>query len=314
MADRETSMPKMPPPAFSVVMPAYNAASTIDAAIESVLSQTRPDFELLIVDDGSTDNTAARAQSRLRDDRLRLLSQPNRGKSSARNAGVQAARGALVSFLDSDDLWLPQYLEVMAATLGANPTAAVAYTDAWLLDDESRRIARSSAMSPWHPPTVPSEPGSFLRALLRFGNFVFGGATVRRSTLGEVGGFRVELDGAEDFELWLRIAANGYRLVRCPTKLAIYRRSSGQATADPEMMRRFGNEVFRIVAEDYEIPDELRDLARQRLPMREPVRRARRRWIPRPLRPPLAALSRARRFYIRPPLQIRQAFPDLRSL
>jgi hypothetical protein len=80
------------------------------------------------------------------------------------------------------------------------------------------------------------------------------------------------------------------------------------------MMRRFGNEVFRIVAEEYEIPDELRDLACQRLPMKEPLRRARRCRIPRPLRRPLAPLSRARRFYIRPPLPIRQAFPDLRSL
>jgi glycosyltransferase involved in cell wall biosynthesis len=302
-----------PAPTFSIVMPAYNAALTIEAAIESVLSQTRSDFELIVVDDGSTDETTTRVQQYLGDDRVRLISQANQGQASARNAAIAAARGEFASFLDSDDVWLPRYLEVMAETLAADDTAAVAYTDAWVLDDETRRIARTTVMEHWHPPSVPKEPELFLRALLEFGNFVFVGATIRRATLAEVGPLRVGVEGSEDYELWLRIAARGYRFVRCPLNLAVYRRSSGQMSADQTRMRNAANEVFRIVSEEYEIPGDVRELARSRLPMtRFPSRPPRR--VPRLLRRPYRALSRIRHFYLRPPLEIREAFPNLRSL
>ena len=294
-------------------MPAYNAAPTIGAAIESVLAQTLGDFELIVVNDGSTDGTRTRVQPYLRDDRVTLISQPNLGLPSARNTAIAAARGVYASLLDSDDLWLPRYLEVMATTLDADPTAAVAYTDAWVLDDETGRIARTTAMSPWHPRVVPKEPQLFLRALLELGNFVFVGATIRRSTLNDIGGFRVGLPAAEDYELWLRLAARGHRFVRCPLNLAIYRRRPGQMTADKAKMRHAANEVFRIVAEEYDLSDDVRELAQQRLPMtRFPPRPSRR--VPGLLRRPYRALSRVRHSYIRPPLEIREAFPDLRSL
>lgn len=299
-------------PTFSVVVPAYNAARTIGAAIESVLAQTRDDFELIVVDDGSTDDTAARVEPYLRDQRVRLVTQPNCGQASARNTAIATTSGEYVSLLDSDDLWLPQYLDLMGSGLDDHPSAAVAYTDAWVLDDRTRRVARTTVLAPWHPPTVPSDPAGFLRALLEFGNFVFVGATIRRAVFDEVGLFRLGVEGSEDYEMWLRIAAHGYGFVRVDSPLAIYRRSPGQWTADPAATERSGNEVLRIVTEEYDVPDDMRELARQRLPMmRFPPRRPRR--VPRLLKPAYEALSRVRHFYLRPPKQVRQAFPDLRS-
>jgi glycosyltransferase involved in cell wall biosynthesis len=299
-------------PTFSVVVPAYNAARTIGAAIESVLAQTRDDFELVVVDDGSTDDTAARVEPYLRDQRVRLIGQTNRGQASARNTAIGTASGAYVSLLDSDDLWLPQYLDLMGSRLDDHPSAAVAYTDAWVLDDRTRRVARRTVLTPWHPPTVPTDPADFLRALLELGNFIFVGATIRRAVFDDVGLFRLGVEGSEDYEMWLRIAAGGYRFVRVDSPLAIYRRSAGQWTEDPAAIERSGNEVLRIAAEEYDLPDDIRELARQRLPMtRFPPRRPRR--LPRLLKPIYEALSRVRHFYLRPPKQVRKAFPDLRS-
>src|SRR5437016_179026 len=107
-------------PTFSVVMPALNAETTIGAAIRSVLAQTRTDFELLVVDDGSTDNTIDEVR-RVADPRVRLLALKHRGVAVARNYAISEARARFVSMLDSDDLWLPSYLEVMGAALAGNP-------------------------------------------------------------------------------------------------------------------------------------------------------------------------------------------------
>jgi glycosyltransferase involved in cell wall biosynthesis len=299
-------------PTFSVVVPAYNAAPTIGAAIESVLGQTRDDFELIVVDDGSTDDTAARIEPYLRDQRVRLISQANRGQASARNTAITAASGVYVSLLDSDDLWLPEYLDLMGRPLDDDRSAAVVYTDAWDLDDETGRVARRTLTTPWHPPSVPADAAQFFRALLEFGNFVFVGATIRRAVLADVGLFRLGVEGSEDYEMWLRIAARGYEFVRVDLPLAIYRRRPDQWTADPNALERSASEVFRIVAEEYDVSDDMRELARQRLPMmRYPPRPPRR--VPGLLTPLYRALSRLRHFYLRPPRQVRKAFPDLRS-
>jgi glycosyltransferase involved in cell wall biosynthesis len=301
---------------FSIAMPAYNTGKTIDAAIESVLRQTRGDFELIVVDDGSTDDTVARVERYLGDARISLVRQSNAGPSAARNTAIAQAVGEYVSFLDSDDLWLPRYLEVMGATLEANPRAAAAFTDAWVLNDEIKRIARSTVMAPWQPPTIPTEPSMFLRALLEYGNFVYNAVTVKRSVLAEVGGLREALSACVDYELWLRIAAAGYSFVRCPENLAVYRRSvAGQITSDPTTIIRLRPEVFRLVAEEYSVPEDVRALARQLLreheqhAAEEPPRERRRDH------PVIRTLYRpfwlVRWFYLRPPAEVRDAFPKL---
>ena len=125
----------MSSPRFTIVIPAFNAARTIGSSIRSVLQQTEQDFEVVVVDDGSTDDTVECARSFATDPRVRVISQRNKGPSAARNAAVAAARALYVSMLDADDLWLPEYLEVMGGALDGNPDAPFAYTDAWVLDD-----------------------------------------------------------------------------------------------------------------------------------------------------------------------------------
>ena len=301
---------------FSVVMPAYNTAAWVGPAIESVLNQTRRDFELIVVDDGSTDDTVATVERFVRqNERISLITQPHRGSSAARNAAIARSVGEYVSFIDSDDLWLPCYLEVMATTLAGHPRAAVAHTDAWVLFDEIKKIARGTAMGAYQPPAVPGEPLAFLRALLEHSNFVYGATTVRRRVLVEVGGFREGLMSSLDYELWMRIAAHGHSFVRCPENLAVYRRRADQITSDPAAHHRSLPEVYRLVAEEYDVPNDIREHAR-RLRL-EWIRRSgepvttRRRPVPRAVRPLHRVLWKLRWFRIRPPAKVRAAFPDL---
>ena len=189
-------------PSFNVVMAAYNASATIEAAIRSVLGQTRPDFELIIVDDGSTDDTARRVEQFLSDPRVRLIRQENRGAPTARNTAIEAGRGRYVTILDSDDLLMPTYLERVGGALDDNPAAGFAFADAWRLDDRSGRFwSRTVMVARGAPRPVPTDAAAFLLALVN-SNFVPIMFTVRRNALAHVGGFRRgEHNSAEDWEL-----------------------------------------------------------------------------------------------------------------
>ena len=312
----------MSPPTFTVAMPAYNAAATVGAAIRSVLAQTYDDFELVVADDGSTDGTAEEVAG-FDDPRVRLLRAGRQGLARARNAAVGAGTGRYVSMLDSDDLWLPGYLEAMEAALAARPDAGLAYTDAWVLDDVTRRIQRVTAMHYQDPPAVvPDRADAFLRLLLER-NFVYTSATVPRAVLEEVGGFRPELAASEDYELWLRIAARGYGAVRPPGVLAVHRKRAGSVSTSDERMTVGLRDAYRIVAAEYDLPAELRARARERVVeleaelaglrgkggLRPRLQRARARAVR--LR---GALLRPIQWRRRPPPEVAAAFPDLHAI
>ncbi len=253
-------------PTFTIAMPAYNAGRTIRAAIRSVLAQTRSDFELLIVDDGSQDDTTAQVARFEDDERVRLFRQENSGPGAARNLAIIAGRGRYVSMLDSDDLWLPTYLESMAAILDGDSDVGLAYTDAWVLDDATGRIRRTTAMHYQHPPRdSPRDPLEFLALLLKRGNFVFTSTTVRRSVLEQVGLFEAALKPAEDFGLWLRIVAGGFRAMRTPGNLAVYRKHPGSLSTNEAAILEGERESVRLVAEEYDVPEWIRALAETRL-------------------------------------------------
>jgi GT2 family glycosyltransferase len=249
-------------PAFSVVMAAYNCALTIGEAIESVRCQTRSDWELVVVDDGSRDGTADVAEA-FADPRVRVVrTHGNRGPAAARNQGISFARAPLVCTLDSDDLWLPHYLETMGGMLDANPTAAVVCTDAWVLEQMTGRVRKKSAMAFLDPPEpLPDDPQRFLAELLRR-NFVYNSVAARRESLRAVGGYDERLWIGEDWELWLRLAAAGFRFVRVPQLLAVYRqRADSLMTSHAERLVEAKCEVYRVVAEDWDADPELRKLA-----------------------------------------------------
>ncbi|WP_299928839.1 glycosyltransferase family A protein [uncultured Pelagimonas sp.] len=123
-------------PTASIVVPAYNATRTLPETLRSLLCQTYRDFEIIVVDDGSTDQTAQIAEQFANDPRLRIVRQTNRGLAGARNSGIAAARGAYVGFCDADDLWVPHKLDVHIRHLDANPDVALSYSGSKLIDED----------------------------------------------------------------------------------------------------------------------------------------------------------------------------------
>jgi glycosyltransferase involved in cell wall biosynthesis len=125
-------------PKVSVIIPTYNSASYIIEAVESVLNQTYKDFEVIVVDDGSTDNTHTLLEPYL--DRIMYRFQENRGESIARNEGIRIAQGEYITFLDSDDWWMPSKLERQVPLMEAIPEAVLAYAYSITVDDKSQPI------------------------------------------------------------------------------------------------------------------------------------------------------------------------------
>jgi len=248
----------------SVIVAACNASRTIGATISSVLSQTRQDFEIVVIDDGSTDDTGSLVARWTADPRVRLHRQENAGPAAARNAGIALARGDYLSMLDSDDLWLPNYLERMVGALQESSMAGFAYTDAWALEEKSGKIRRATAMSRQHPPERTLPGAAFLDALVQR-NFIFNSVTVRREVLERVGGYDPEIPQAEDYELWLRSCAAGYTGLRVPGPLAIYRVHDGSLSQDELGLLTGLCDAYRAVIDRHPAPESVKAMADKRL-------------------------------------------------
>jgi glycosyltransferase involved in cell wall biosynthesis len=186
-------------PKLSIIMPAYNVCQYIGDAIRSVFAQEAPDWELIVVDDGSTDDTAAIVKQF--GDRVRYVFQTNQGLSQARNTGIGCARGRQLTFLDADDRLLPQFLGRMSANLDKADGNVAAICSGWTYIDESGQ----SYGLPQQPPRIM--PGYGLA--MRFPTTV----VVRRSHLDRIGTFDPDLTALEDWDLWLRMLIAGYRIL-----------------------------------------------------------------------------------------------------
>jgi glycosyltransferase involved in cell wall biosynthesis len=134
----------MPAELVSVMMPAYNAGKYISQAVNSLLAQTSPDWELVVIDDGSTDDTA-HVLARYSDPRIRVYHQANAGEAAARNAALDRVRGKYLAFLDADDIFLPEHIETAAAFLQAHPEYAGLYTDGYYINQDGQRLKPLSA-------------------------------------------------------------------------------------------------------------------------------------------------------------------------
>jgi glycosyltransferase involved in cell wall biosynthesis len=264
--------PLDPQPACSVVMAAYNAGATIAHSITSVLGQTWRDLELIVIDDGSTDDTAVVADEYAADRRVRVHRQANAGPANARNIGIELARGTYVSILDSDDLWLPRYLELMVGALEAAPNAAFAYTRAWVLEHATNRIRRDTW--PVRLPSIPPGDGDALLRALVLENFVCSSTTIRRDVLSRVGGYDPWVAVAEDYELWLRIAAAGYGATQVDTPLLVRSDRPDSLTKDGLAMCTGKKRAFQRLLTNRLRP-EIRVLAEQGLAHVERARRLR---------------------------------------
>lgn len=189
-------------PVVSVVVPMYNAARHIADALESLRAQTQTDWQAILVDDGSTDDTAARVARRTADPRITVIAQPHQGLSAARNAGLARCTGAYVAFLDADDMWLPTYLERMLQALQGVAGAVAAFAGWQYVDAGGRPLPQT---------IVPSGAlGAHLGDELRWRNpLVPSGVVVRRTAIDACRGFDPDLIQAQDWDLWLRLLAHG---------------------------------------------------------------------------------------------------------
>lgn len=198
---------------ISVVVPAYNAERHIARSLSSVLSQTYQEFEVIVVDDGSRDQTAAIVES-FSDPRIQLIQQPNKGVSAARNRGVEVARGGWVAFIDSDDEWEPTFLERVVDARHQFPNAVAVFTN-----------FRDSVTGKPMIPDVSGPPRlltSYFSFVLENGQGMWSSCVlIHRDVLIKVGGFPVGITHGEDVDTWARLAWTG-PIVYVPEVLAIY--------------------------------------------------------------------------------------------
>ncbi|MDH3444277.1 MAG: glycosyltransferase family 2 protein [Deltaproteobacteria bacterium] len=184
-------------PAVSVVIPTYNRWPMLQDAIASVLAQTFENYELIVVDDGSTDNTLG--ELRLLGTSFQVIPQAHRGVAAARNRGVKGARGRYLAFLDSDDLWVPRKLAVQVAFMDAHPDVKICQT-------EEIWIRRGARVNPKARHRKPS--GDIFKPSLDLCLVSPSAVMLTRELYLEVGGFDENLPVCEDYDLWLRVAVN----------------------------------------------------------------------------------------------------------
>jgi glycosyltransferase involved in cell wall biosynthesis len=195
----------MRPPEISIVIPLYNKALHIGRAVGSVLAQTRQEFEIVVVDDGSTDGGAGVVRG-FNDPPIRLVQQPNGGVSSARNRGIREARHELIAFLDADDSWNPKFLEVIL-DLAARHEEAGAYGTSFevILEDKRSRVLHAASLRKGAASDAVIH--DYFRDVLS-GPVIWTSATaVRKRTFETVGVFPVGVQLGEDLDMWMRIGA-----------------------------------------------------------------------------------------------------------
>jgi glycosyltransferase involved in cell wall biosynthesis len=227
-------------PTISIIIPAYNAERTILKTIKSVQQQTFQDFELIVINDDSKDQTLELLQT-VKDERLKIFSYENGGLPVARNRGIDLATGEFISFIDADDLWTVDKLELQLAALRQNPKAGVAYSwTACFID------GREESIFPYKP--VFFEGNVYEKLLVN--NIVSNGSNilVRKQVIESVGKFEPTLKSCEDWDFYIRLAAK-WHFVVVPKHQILYRQSSNAMTSKVEIMEQ---EALRVIERAYQ--------------------------------------------------------------
>jgi len=213
----------------SIIMPAYNAEKYIADSIRSVLAQTYSNWELIVVDDGSTDRTANIVREFAgHDGRVRYIFQENGRLGKARNTGIANAAGSLIAFLDSDDLWIPKKLQMQLQAMSEN-NADVVFSNAYVFTDENPDNETETLQSSAGRLSGPD----FFDSLIRQNQIPVLTVLLKKTTLDTVGLFEEAkpYHGCEDVDLWLRLAKADFVFYGMPEALARYRRHDKAMTA-----------------------------------------------------------------------------------
>jgi glycosyltransferase involved in cell wall biosynthesis len=227
---------RAPKPRVSVVIPTYNREWSLTEALQSVQDQTYTDYEVIVVDDGSTDATPALLEAW---DNIRVLSQERRGVSAARNRGVRAASGEFIAFLDSDDYWLPGKLAAQVAFFDANPEALICQT-------EEIWVRRGVRVNPGQ--RHRKRAGMIFEPSLALCLVSPSAVMLRRSLFVSVGGFDEQLPACEDYDLWLRIGCR-QPIGLIETPLIVKRGGHGdQLSRQPGLDRYRIQSLLKIIA------------------------------------------------------------------
>jgi glycosyltransferase involved in cell wall biosynthesis len=255
-------------PRLSVLLPVRDGARFLREALASVLAQTLRDFELLVVDDGSTDETPA-ILAAVGDERLRVVRQERLGLVPALNRAIAEARAPLLARMDADDVALPERLERQAAYLDARPPAALVAPGVQAIDEDGR---------PGATVVLLDDDAALRRRLLLRNPFTHGSVVVRAQAVARVGGYRAEYGANEDYDLWRRLARDG-ELGAIPEILYHYREHAGAVTrsrvdARVRSRERLRDELWREPALLRAVRGE-RDPVEARALFREALRRRR---------------------------------------
>ena len=218
-------------PLVSVIIPTYNRAWALKKAIDSVLEQDYKNFELIVVDDGSTDNTEAIIEPYI--GFLKLIQQPNLGVSSARNKGISVASGSLIAFLDSDDYWYPEKLSTQVNFFNANP-------DAWICQTEETWIRNGKRVNPKKKHKKPS--GMIFIPSLALCLVSPSAVMIRKNLFIKIDGFDESLPACEDYDLWLRVTCR-YPVHLIDTPLTV--KTGGH---EDQLSNAIGLDKYRIYA------------------------------------------------------------------
>ncbi len=254
-------------PRVSVIVPAYNASGSIAATLRSVLAQSYDDWEIVVVDDASTDDTAAVARGV--SPRITVVSAAtNRGPAAARNLAIERAGGELLAFLDADDLWLGGYLasqvDVYDSARRQGTDVGVVACDACLEDAGGRRLTGT------YRSRVPFPAEVTVETLIE-GNPIFISALVPAQLVRDLGCFDTRTFGSEDHDLWLRIVERGHRVINNPAVLAVYRMGETSVSSRRSAMARTDQTTYRLALERGLLSPSQRRLARRRLRLMEAV-------------------------------------------
>jgi GT2 family glycosyltransferase len=218
---------------ISIIIPAYNQARYLDRAITSALGQKDADVEVVVVDDGSTDETPAIIARFAAEPRLKSVRQANAGLAGARNRGLAEAAGEYVCFLDADDFYDPEKCAKQAALLDANPDLGFVYCDFTTVDEAGAPCAEQGSVRD----IQRTLSGNIFPALAQSGFFPPHTVMIRRQVLDAVGHFDLELGGHADYDLWLRAAAE-HRALYLDEKLASYCQHGDSMSKDGDHMVR----------------------------------------------------------------------------